>query len=718
MTINPEALQAIFDRIEAGKRLGKQELQILLEAARLQQVTIATGDRAIAIGGSADGAVIVTGDRNIVISNADAEAVRELLGKRPRPEILLLKAVKSEVASRLKHSLQNAVLIQLTVEEQPEQVSYPWEADIKTGNKSPEKLPADWDILEIFDQIQGKLLILGEPGVGKTTTMLVLAQKLCERAEREGDFPLPVLFNLSTWQNNNQSIKDWLSMELNLKYGVRRDISQKLIRDKKLVPMLDGLDELSEVRQELCVEKINAFLRSDIRSEYLLVCSRQEEYDNYSKNLELNGAICLKQLNDLQIESYLHSLRKDKLWRLTKQYLKLLSLARTPFFLNIIILLEGEILAKKLALDLSSEKLIWNLLDAYIERMLKRRTNSLSCINQSALDSSKSRFYMAWLARQLQKESQTELLIENIQASWLESETQEDLYKRAVRYAIWISVIVIGGYIYSLINIGASVAISSTLHIDPDFMRKWDFGTALWFTVLFLLASGKRKNLYVLRERESIRWTWRRARWGLLILVVWLPITMVYIKAFFQFQNTLLLLTWGLFLLLSLSIILVFSGLNGAEVEQKKLPNQGIRRAARNSAIFAGLSFLLLGLVNITNTWNALVFSVSPSSIEQQTLISKLLDVRLALPIIMGLNGGLFISLLLTMILSLKFSFICFQHLILRGLLYFKGHLPWNYSRFLDCCTDRLLLQRVGGRYRFIHRLLQEHFAAMPLERE
>ncbi|MGG6238759.1 hypothetical protein ACQ4N7_08975 [Nodosilinea sp. AN01ver1] len=30
--------------------------------------------------------------------------------------------------------------------------------------------------------------------------------------------------------------------------------------------------------------------------------------------------------------------------------------------------------------------------------------------------------------------------------------------------------------------------------------------------------------------------------------------------------------------------------------------------------------------------------------------------------------------------------------------------------------TDRLLLQRVGGRYRFIHKLVQEHFAAMPLK--
>ena len=53
------------------------------------------------------------------------------------------------------------------------------------------------------------------------------------------------------------------------------------------------------------------------------------------------------------------------------------------------------------------------------------------------------------------------------------------------------------------------------------------------------------------------------------------------------------------------------------------------------------------------------------------------------------------------------------RHSILRLILWLDGSIPWNYARFLDYCTDRLLLQRVGGGYRFIHKSLQEHFAAM-----
>ncbi len=52
----------------------------------------------------------------------------------------------------------------------------------------------------------------------------------------------------------------------------------------------------------------------------------------------------------------------------------------------------------------------------------------------------------------------------------------------------------------------------------------------------------------------------------------------------------------------------------------------------------------------------------------------------------------------------------------LRIVLYLNGYAPWNYARFLDYATDRLFLQRVGGGYRFIHRLLQEHFAQMYSE--
>jgi hypothetical protein len=37
---------------------------------------------------------------------------------------------------------------------------------------------------------------------------------------------------------------------------------------------------------------------------------------------------------------------------------------------------------------------------------------------------------------------------------------------------------------------------------------------------------------------------------------------------------------------------------------------------------------------------------------------------------------------------------------------------PLDYVRFLDHCVKRVFLQRVGGGYIFVHRLLMEYFAS------
>ena len=56
------------------------------------------------------------------------------------------------------------------------------------------------------------------------------------------------------------------------------------------------------------------------------------------------------------------------------------------------------------------------------------------------------------------------------------------------------------------------------------------------------------------------------------------------------------------------------------------------------------------------------------------------------------------------------------QHFVLRFLLYCQGNIPWNYAKFLEYTTERRLTQQIGGRFRFIHRELLDHFAAMEAD--
>jgi hypothetical protein len=79
-----------------------------------------------------------------------------------------------------------------------------------------------------------------------------------------------------------------------------------------------------------------------------------------------------------------------------------------------------------------------------------------------------------------------------------------------------------------------------------------------------------------------------------------------------------------------------------------------------------------------------------------------------------GLRSGLVNGLFVGPILGLKYGgAACIQHFTLRRMLYKKGYTPWNYAKFLDFTSDRLLMKKIGGGYVFFHRMLLEHFAQM-----
>jgi hypothetical protein len=57
------------------------------------------------------------------------------------------------------------------------------------------------------------------------------------------------------------------------------------------------------------------------------------------------------------------------------------------------------------------------------------------------------------------------------------------------------------------------------------------------------------------------------------------------------------------------------------------------------------------------------------------------------------------------------------RHYFLRTLLALHHLLPLRLIPFLEAMRERILLQRAGAHYRFIHRTLQEHIAALSDER-
>ena len=655
--------------------------------------------------------------------------------ERPKNERILLASVKSEVTSQLRQSLHNAVLINLGKESQPQQVKRPWNAKRKIGLKPAEALPDNTTILSIFDsqEVAGKLLILGAPGSGKTTTQLELAQELIQRAQEQPDYPVPVLFNLSSWKDDRQSIADWLLAELKSKYGVSTELGKDWIGNHQLLLLLDGLDELEPQRQELCVQGINQFIVGENRPFFLFICSRSKEDGSYSTQLQLNGAIYLQPLTNNQICDYLGRIKYRKLWLFLNVNLDLLELVKTPLFLSITILVSQDISLEKWHLTSTAERHQY-LLDAYIGRVLAQDINSRAYLKHRPPNVRKTRMWLVWLAGQMLKESKTEFLIEEMQPSLLKSKIPKIIYNLIVWGVIQMLIhgLILGlfGVILGIFGVTGEVTVLG--RVINDGVTGGVIVGLLWLVqglnggmiigLIVGLINGlfgeiiedKLENIGLIKSEKSSNKT--RGKW-LIIGLIWGIINQLISG---RITGVIVVLIWRLIIGLINGLIgdkieaieiikpfhyilkheltfWIFGGSNNLAIETKSIPNQGIWQGVKDTFTLSVLYFLpstiLIFLIQIIQQNN---------SLNKSALISSLM---------FGLFFGLLVGILRSGTPVIK-------HFALRLILYFNGCIPWNYARFLDYCTERLFLQRVGGRYRFIHKLLQDHFAQMEFKRD
>ena len=84
----------------------------------------------------------------------------------------------------LKHSLYNEALISLGKRQVDEFLDAPWKYRAEISDAITSGALDDRDVNSIYDAT-GLLLILGEPGSGKTTTLLQLDRTLLDRARKE-----------------------------------------------------------------------------------------------------------------------------------------------------------------------------------------------------------------------------------------------------------------------------------------------------------------------------------------------------------------------------------------------------------------------------------------------------------------------------------------------------------------------------------------------------
>ncbi|MEG5043499.1 NACHT domain-containing protein [Microcoleus sp. B4-C1] len=639
-------------------------------------------------------------------------------------KILLGKVKSFWIEGFLQPSLQDNPAMRLDLKGRPDVI-----ADLTQGIEALSvELDASYEELRetrIYEEMgQGRtLLILGEPGAGKTIALLQLAQRLIERSENPR-LPMPVVFNLSSWAKERKKLVDWLIDELREKYQVPKSLSEPWITNHQLILLLDGLDEVKEDYRNDCVRALNDFIAVFPQTE-IAVCSRVKDYEALTERLLLSSALCLQPLSSEQVHQFLDSVGGSLagLKALLKNDAELEQFAQTPLILHFMSVAYQGWSAQELRAQLRTPERHQHLFDTYIDRRLERGATS----EYSKYEVLR---WLSWLAKQM---SQSVFQIEEIQPQWLPSEKDKNIYFIVIGLILGVLLGLIAGiylvYYYTIskehrpipgisilikliatgilsgLILGVSVRL---LSLRANRVIKWIisgtiFAISLSFFYYFiydkhiailpifmsaLLGGGIFSSMNTeIKPVESIELDLNKLfRYVLFFGIIGMLYALIHLHI--HPRNDYIYSIYEIIVFIIIGVCLGGFRLQSRINTNTAIPNQGIIKSLKYTVITFG--FLLITAMFLC--W------IMDFSFEFNPVL-----IRIGL--VGGLIGGLGANE--------SSGVVCIQHFTLRQLLYQKGRIPWNYKKFLDFVSERRLMKKVGGGYVFFHRMLLEHFARM-----
>jgi hypothetical protein len=589
-----------------------------------------------------------------------------------RVKLLWLKGV-------LEESLHGAELLDLNMSIRPNAVAGAQAPGWQQGDEFDTSLPLGTKIYQVYDEAGGALLIMGSPGAGKTTTLLQLVTNLVQRAELDESQAVPVVLSLATWQGD-KPLSDWMVDELANQYEVPRKLGREWVGNGRLLPLLDGLDEVEQDLRLDCAQAINQF-RSQHSLIPLVVTSRSQDYKALDLRLKLSQAVVLQPLSMEQIDLYLASVGKRLagLRAALQTDGTLRELAQSPLMLSIMTLAYYRMPAD-IAISLGGGELSRKLLfDVYVERMTRYRGGDKEYAPDDAVR------WLAWLAWQMAARNKTMLFLEGIQPNWLPRE-QQRLFADRLRLTVTLWLLLAG---LAAGLIGLLVSGWQTLLAALGFGVLAGLGPALLGR--FLLR--QRVNWYQIETTETLDWSWPHAWFGsgagaFVGALIGLPFSFVGGNKWPQGLPWMLLLAGFLGLSQVLENALVRN-----DVKLRTTPGQGIARSRQNGWLVGGIGGGVTAVFLLLTTYLCTLWLDFPFLPALGWIIGG--------AIYLGLIGGFIYGGLAVL-----------QHKRLIAALQSQDVMPLDYVHFLDYAAERNLLRKVGGGYMFVHALLLDYFAA------
>jgi len=196
------------------------------------------------------------------------------------------------------------------------------------GRPGAEPVPVEGSFEQIAAVFTGpqtprRLVVLGEPGAGKsmlvlrlTVDLLTSAQKqLAQEPDKAEPVRVPVLVSISGW-DPRQPLSEWLAGRLAADYpvlrrtvtgpdGQPRSLAAELVATGRILPILDGLDEITDTQHPAALAGIQAM--TGRLPQFVLTCRTQPYENAVNRHGPLAGTpvVEIQPLNTRQASRYL-----------------------------------------------------------------------------------------------------------------------------------------------------------------------------------------------------------------------------------------------------------------------------------------------------------------------------------------------------------------------------------------------------------------------------
>ena len=606
---------------------------------------------------------------------------------------------------------------------------------------------------------EGRLLIVGNPGMGKTVLLLKLASNLLDKIDEkikerekhqpgEPDHkfpqiiePFPVIFNLASWSERYEKFEDWLIARLISSQGLSRAFATTLLRQGRIIFLLDGLDELARNEDEktavekraACLKSLNQYLQ---RGRRVVICCRLAEFVHMQEATRqvapVSAVIKICDLTEDQILIALSQARDMEENRASSANLltilkdnshsQFLTALRTPFYFTTALEVFDQQVIQEKDFPKDVRELKKYLIDKFVERKLA------STPNPNDFEPQKTVAWLKWLAQLLESKQSITFELADLQPKYL---LKEWSYRLGI------------GWVFGLV-VGMGFSLIPTLRS----ILQNDLRDSLALGLVTGLSAGLVRGLEVGLREGLIRGMTFGLSVGVvggLVFGLAIGFNIGLVGALvgglvFGLGGALASRLVGNEILTEDIVRLDFTKLLKLRFWVKTLSHSmgvglgiglvtGLYSGLRGG-LFGGLSgALIVGFVSslvrlkninsyagLENPYQRIKGGLRVNLFTYGFLISVIIAL---LFFISRLNLGDSVTKTLTCILisllviyfHLLFFTPLLKHSILRLCFYLEGSTPIRYATFLDYATDLRVLEKDGGQWRFRHQNLQEYFA-------